>query len=140
MDFDTVSFLENLFGTAGPMAPIADGSRVGDDGAAGSLSAAMLSDVEADAELLTPFAGWVQRPDCHGRMGWEAPNLPEWQRWWARCDFDDLPAPSDGLCLDDMAKPALEDCARCVSGGPVDTLDLSQRRPVQRHLRGFGGA
>ena len=39
------------------------------------------------------FADWVLRPDCHGRMGWEAPDLPEADRWWAHCMFDDLPLP-----------------------------------------------
>ena len=37
------------------------------------------------------FAGWVQRPDATGRMGWEAPNLPGWQRWWAGSTFEELP-------------------------------------------------
>jgi hypothetical protein len=43
------------------------------------------------------FAGWVPRQDCHGRMGWEAPDLPDWQCWWARADFDDLPELADVL-------------------------------------------
>jgi len=38
-----------------------------------------------------PFAGWVLRPDVTGRLGWEAPNLPEWVRWWARFTFEELP-------------------------------------------------
>jgi len=42
------------------------------------------------------FADWVRRPDAHGRMGWEAPDLPERDRWWARRDFDDLPLPIAG--------------------------------------------
>ena len=41
------------------------------------------------------FEGWVRRQDHTGRWGWEAPGLPEWQRWWAGCDFDDLPEPGD---------------------------------------------
>jgi len=39
----------------------------------------------------SPFADWVLRPDCNGRLGWEAPGLPEEDRWWARAEFDDLP-------------------------------------------------
>jgi len=37
------------------------------------------------------FAGWIRRPDRHGRMGYEAPGLAESARWWARRDFDELP-------------------------------------------------
>ena len=33
------------------------------------------------------FADWVRRPDCHGHMGWEAPDLPE------HVPFDSLPEP-----------------------------------------------
>ncbi len=45
----------------------------------------------------TPFNGWVRRQDCTGRMGWEAPELPEADRWWVRCTFDDLPEVPDGF-------------------------------------------
>jgi hypothetical protein len=38
-----------------------------------------------------PFADWVLRPDVDGRLGWEAPNLPERVRWWARFRFEELP-------------------------------------------------
>jgi hypothetical protein len=49
-----------------------------------------LGRVESSAKT-SRFAGWVLRPDVDGRMGWEAPNLPEWARWWARFRFEDLP-------------------------------------------------
>jgi hypothetical protein len=42
------------------------------------------------------FAAWVQRPDFRGRLRWEAPDVPEADRWWARCGFDDLPELSFG--------------------------------------------
>ncbi len=44
------------------------------------------------------FDGWIQRPDCTDRMGWESPELAEADRLWARSTFDDLPGPmaSDG--------------------------------------------
>ena len=29
------------------------------------------------------FANWVQRPDAHGRMGWERPTMKPADRWWA---------------------------------------------------------
>jgi len=48
---------------------------------------------EPDPPAGSRFAGWVRRPDCRGRMGWELPRLPEAARWWARCEFDDLPEP-----------------------------------------------
>jgi hypothetical protein len=34
------------------------------------------------------FADWVRRPDTHGRMGWEAPSLPE------TVPLDALPRPA----------------------------------------------
>jgi hypothetical protein len=39
----------------------------------------------------TRFDDWVERPDCHGRLGWEKPGLPDSQRWWAFFDFEELP-------------------------------------------------
>jgi len=38
-----------------------------------------------------PYADWVRRPDVRGRLGWEAPGLPERARWWAYRDWDDFP-------------------------------------------------
>ena len=43
--------------------------------------------VAADPQAAVAFADWVQRPDCHGRLGWQAPDLPE------VIPFDDLPLP-----------------------------------------------
>jgi hypothetical protein len=43
------------------------------------------------------FDTWVQRPDVHGRLGWEQPELLEADRWWARGDFEDLPE-ADWAC------------------------------------------
>jgi hypothetical protein len=54
----------------------------------GAGMARLLTETEAEAELLAPYLSWVQRPDVDGRMGWEAPDLPEWQRWWARSTFE----------------------------------------------------
>ena len=51
--------------------------------------------VASRSELLR-FAGWIRRPDCRGRMGWEAPGLTERERWWARSDFEDLPPANRG--------------------------------------------
>ena len=96
-------------------------------------------DPAGGAEPADPFADWVQRPDYHGRMGWEAPNLPEWQRWWARCDFNDLPVVSEGFRMGEIPEPSPQDCACCVSAVSVDTLDLDSKRPAQAMLGGFAG-
>ena len=79
-DFDAVHFLEGLFSESSATAfkPVqGDTTHGGDPTPAGDQ-----------------FAGWVRRQDATGRWGWEAPDLPEWQRWWARCQFEDLPEPS----------------------------------------------
>ena len=76
----------------------------------------------------TPFADWVRRPDCHGRMGWEAPGLPESDRWWARCDFDDLPVVPEDFRLGDIQEPAHHDCAGYVSGGMAEELAAKAAR------------
>lgn len=54
---------------------------------------------------------WVRRQDCKGRWGWEAPDLPEAARWWARWEFDDLP---ELVPPDYIGKPA----KRNAQGGP----------------------
>src|SRR5512136_2848221 len=40
-----------------------------------------------DAELAARFAGWVRRPDVHGRMVWQVPDQPE------AVPFEALPLP-----------------------------------------------
>jgi hypothetical protein len=47
--------------------------------------------VDAPEPAPDPFAGWVLRPDAAGRMGWEAPDLSEVDRWWVECAWEDLP-------------------------------------------------
>jgi hypothetical protein len=124
MDFDTVAFLESLFG--------------------GSMSAMAITPPEpvgtvTDPLAALPYVDWAQRPDRHGRMGWETPDLPEWQRWWARCDFDDLPVVPEGFSMGTLSETTPEDLPGCVAGGMADTLDLSNNRPLQGQLRGFVG-
>ena len=96
MDYDAVDFLESLFRGGPAMAPGAIG--------AGPVSPVVGDPLDnaAECQAVTPFANWVRRLDCHGRMGWEAPDLPEWQRWWARCDFDDLPPVPEGFRLGEI--------------------------------------
>ena len=52
---------------------------------------------EADGDPLPglDFSAWVLRPDALGRLGLEAPDLPEADRWWSAAGFDDLPDPGD---------------------------------------------
>jgi hypothetical protein len=108
------------------------------DGPAAAVAA--LPDLAAaDPLAALPFADWVRRPDCHGRMGWEAPDLPEWQRWWARGNFDDFPPVPEGFRLGDIQEPAHHDCAGCVSRGMVDTQDVDSQKTVQGQLEGFAG-
>ena len=52
-------------------------------------------DVAGDPSGGLDFSDWVRRPDCNGRMGREAPNLPEADRWWSVGDFESLPEPGD---------------------------------------------
>ncbi|HUT10728.1 MAG TPA: hypothetical protein VMY42_09545 [Thermoguttaceae bacterium] len=70
---------------------------------------------ELTASVASPdrrFAGWVRRADVRGRMGWEAPAVPERLRWWARADWEDLPSPRE----DRTAAFGDED----VTAGPAD--------------------
>ena len=97
-----------------------------------------LDHVRHPAPSPNPFTDWVRRPDCHGRMGWEAPDLPEWRRWWDHSDFEDLPPVPEGFRFDAVEAPAHHDCTGCVSGGTVDTLDLGEDRPTAGPFRGPG--
>jgi len=38
-------------------------------------------------------ANWERRQDAAGRWGWEWRHTPEAERWWHRCDFEQLPEP-----------------------------------------------
>jgi len=85
MDFDTADFLQGLFDGANPMIakpadvePAPESEVAPDDtpAAYGALTA-------DDAPAASQFADWVRRQDATGRWGREAPDLPEWHRWWA---------------------------------------------------------
>ena len=99
-----------------------------------------VADTAADPLAGSPYADWAPRPDSLGRMGWEAPDLPEWQRWWARGDFDDFPPVPEGFRFGDMPEPAPPLPGRCVAAHRVDTLDVPGSRPLQGQLAGLGGA
>jgi hypothetical protein len=81
MGFDVADLLGNLFG-AGPMAP---------EEIPEAVAPAVVSCPDDDGGR---FADWVRRPDAHGRMGWQAPDLPE------AVPFDalDLPGPGCPKC------------------------------------------
>jgi hypothetical protein len=83
------------------------------------------------------FHGWRLRPDCRGRMGWEAPGIPESERWWARCGFEDLPNLVDVAVVEPCArssaaraqrkeKPAAGHLARTLDRG----ADLPGPQPI----------
>jgi hypothetical protein len=98
MAFDVADVLENLFGGAPATAPEVAAPEEIPEAVA---PAAMTPCHDADGGRQHDddggrFADWVRRPDAHGRMGWEAPDLPESDRWWAWCDFDALPLPGAG--------------------------------------------
>lgn len=59
--------------------------------AVAASDAAPMPVLEVDLNLLAPFAWWQRRPDVSGRMGWEAPALPEADRWWADGNVAALP-------------------------------------------------
>jgi hypothetical protein len=131
MSFDVGDLLGSLFGVGPTVATVAAVPR--------NKLVPLVVDGRQDDGDGGRFADWVRRPDCHGRMGWETPDLPEAERWWARCDFDDLPEVPEGFSMGELPKPAPPLPRRGVSGGMVDTLDLGDNRPLQGQLRGFAG-
>jgi hypothetical protein len=131
MAFDVADLLENLFG--GPAAKVAL-ELVAIPEAVPRCQLALLG---VDDDGGGRFADWVRRPDCHGRMGWESPGLPESDRWWARCDFDDLPEVPVGFSIGELPKPPPQDSHGRVAAGLVDTRDLGHNRPLQQPLEGF---
>jgi hypothetical protein len=91
MDFDVADLLGNLFGSGPAVATVAALESAPPPEAAPLPDAA---DTAGDLLAATPFADWVRRPDYHGRMGWESPDLPE------AVPFDalDLPGPGCPKC------------------------------------------
>ena len=83
MDYDVTDFLGNLFsGTVPTTAAMVVQPE--------AVPEPILVPEAADVLAALPFTDWVLRPDSHGRMGWEAPDLPE------AVPFDDLPLPGPG--------------------------------------------
>jgi hypothetical protein len=122
MDFDATEFLAGLFGGAVPAAgkPAGQASSPKGDPAA--------EDPAAD----DPFAGWVRRQDVTGRWGWEAPKLPEWQRWWARFQFEDLPEPPVAWGKADQQETTPQVAPSCVSRAADATIHLPGIEPSDR--------
>ena len=72
------------------------------------------------------FADWVRRPDAHGRMGWQAPDLPE------AVPFDDLDLPGTGCPRCGSLKQwqdllGRQRCGRCEAGTLGRALKLAER-------------
>ena len=130
MVFDVTDLLENLFG---------DGPTV----ALAAVVPVAAPEPAADPLAASPFADWVRRPDCHGRMGWELPGLTESDRWWARCDFDGLPEVPVGFSIGELPKPAqprkpvprIAHVAFLAAWSICKTF--GDNRPLQGQLRGF---
>jgi hypothetical protein len=151
MGFDVATFLGKLFG--GPIvttAAVAPEPVPQPEAADAGQPAPVPSGGPGAGPEPDPFPGWVRRQDVFGRWGWEAPDLPEAARWWARSGFEALP---EAGTLDkglQLARLAAELRAKAKTGPPglrpvrfrrpVDTQDLGGNRPAQGQLRGFGGA
>jgi hypothetical protein len=127
MDYDVTDFLGNLFGDV--MAPATTAPEP-------TPQPAMV-DTTADPLIGTRFADWVRRPDCHGRMGLEAPNLPEAVRWWARFDFDGLPEVPVGFTIGQLPETTPWIAPGCVTGGTVDMLRPQGQSPLTRRPTGL---
>ena len=78
------------------------------------------------------FSTWVLRPDFKGRLGWEPPDLPEAERWWAEYEFDDLPE-ADWTCPHCSGLLWWEDllgsrhCSACEARKLSRSLELAER-------------
>ena len=88
------------------------------------------------------FSGWAPRPDFGGRLGLEAPDLPEGQRWWAIGGFDELPEAGDG-CPECGSLETWSDlaggrhCAGCERAGLERALKLADRAARLRRRSGL---
>jgi ribosomal protein S27AE len=80
------------------------------------------------------FAGWVRRPDAHGRMGWEAPDLPE----AVPLDALPLPGPACPRCGSlEQWQDALgrQRCGRCEADALGKAMKLAERAARLRNRR-----
>jgi hypothetical protein len=90
MAFDAADFLENLFSSPTVAAVAMADAAVSPE----PIPRPEAADAPADHLAALPFADWVRRLDCHGRMGWESSDPPE------AIPFDDLllPGPACPVC------------------------------------------
>jgi len=89
VSFDAAVFLAGLFddGTAlAALGPVPTPEAPAADAEPGPTPG------EQAGPDLPPFPGWVLRPDAAGQLGWEAPDLPDERRTWARTDLVEVPA------------------------------------------------
>ena len=66
----------------------------------------------ATPDVENAFSDWVLRPDANGRIGLEAPSLPEVDRWWATSPWEGVPRAPDAPAT----KP------HCSDGWPPNTI------------------
>jgi hypothetical protein len=97
--FQANGFLAGLYASTGPE-PDGDGPELPAEDVANTttnISANLATNISSEAITNTPddepCTGWELKPDASGRLGLEAPALPDNVAWWRRCDFDDLPEP-----------------------------------------------
>lgn len=149
MTFETIDFLAALYGDRRPATDPMPGDTAADQAEPPGPDPAEA--LGGDGGAADPggepsgfdFSGWVLRPDGKGRLGWEAPDLPEASRWWAVADFDELPEPGDPCprCGSFETWSDLlggEHCGQCEPG----KLDRSPKlmHPCTRLRRGKGSA
>ena len=113
MDFDVGDLLGNLFGGC-PVVP---------EEIPAAVAPAVVTLGPDDAGR---FADWVRRPDAHGRMGWEAFDLPE------AVPVEALPLPGPGcpVCGSlEQWQDALgrQRCGRCEAGALDKALKLADK-------------
>ncbi|MCE5268283.1 MAG: hypothetical protein LLG00_10405 [Planctomycetaceae bacterium] len=112
MGYDVTDLLENLFGGG----PVTVATVPGPEDAGGHRH-----DDDGDR-----FADWVPRPGAHGRMGWQAPDLPE------VVAFDDLPLPGPACPVCDSLESwqdalGRQRCAVCEAGVLDRAMEWAER-------------
>jgi hypothetical protein len=135
MDFDVADLLGNLFGSGPAVATVAALESAPPPEAAPLPDAA---DTAGDLLAATPFADWVRRPDYHGRMGWESPDLPE------AVPFDalDLPGPGCPKCgsleqwQDLLGRQRCGVCEADALGRALNLAERAARLAAPERIRG----
>lgn len=137
--------------TARPVVP--DGRTGGNHGPVPAGQGAAAATSAGLGGVRDEFDRWEEQPDARGRMGWEAPGLSRWERWWSIRAFEDLPQrvwlPGDpsmcrGLCTGGVATGraagrAAEDSQAEKNSGPSGESRAKVSHPVARAFRAGNG-